>query len=113
MTCKAQDKKEGTMRKLSLLGFVMLLCFGTITTVQSRLSQDPSGVAIRDASQSTNAAYRDGLYLGSLMARRGSAYHPAVGRWATEADRAAFAAGYQQGYNALVASSGAKEPAVR
>ena len=38
------------------------------------------------------------------MARRGSANHPAVGRWATEADRAAFAAGYQQGYNALVAS---------
>jgi len=79
MTRKAQDKKKGTLRTLSLLGFVVLLGFGTIATVRSRLSQGPSGVVIRDTSRSTNGAYRDGLFLGSLAARRGSAYHAPVG----------------------------------
>lgn len=43
------------------------------------------------------APYRDGLYVGKLVAQRGDEQHGApVGRWATQTDRDAFLAGYEQ-----------------
>lgn len=44
-----------------------------------------------------DAAYRDGLYLGKLAQAANHPMRPPVGRWATEKDRASFAAGFQQG----------------
>jgi hypothetical protein len=57
-----------------------------------------SFTANNDAAHATNAAFRDGLFLGTLTAKRGGDYHAATGRWATEEDRASFTAGYRQGY---------------
>ena len=45
-----------------------------------------------------DAAYRDGLYLGRLAQAENRTMRPPVGRWATEKDRASFAAGFQQGF---------------
>ena len=59
--------------------------------------------ATNDAAHATNAAYRDGLFLGILTAKRGGNYHAATGRWATEEDRAAFTAGYRRGYTERLA----------
>jgi hypothetical protein len=42
------------------------------------------------------AAYRDGLYVGKLAAQRGEQRLAPVGRWATQTDRDAFLAGYEQ-----------------
>jgi hypothetical protein len=42
------------------------------------------------------AAYRDGLYVAKLAQQRGEQRQPSIGRWATQANRDAFAAGYQQ-----------------
>jgi hypothetical protein len=42
------------------------------------------------------AAYRDGLYVGKLAAQRGEQRLAPVGRWATQNDRDAFLAGYEQ-----------------
>lgn len=42
------------------------------------------------------AAYRDGLYVGKLVAQRGGQQLAPVGRWATQSDRDAFLAGYEQ-----------------
>jgi hypothetical protein len=42
------------------------------------------------------AAYRDGLYVGKLVAQRGEQRQAPVGRWATQIDRDAFQAGYEQ-----------------
>jgi hypothetical protein len=50
------------------------------------------------ADPASNAAFRDGLYQAKLALDRGSEAHIASGRWATEGDRAWFAAGYRQGY---------------
>lgn len=50
------------------------------------------------------AAYRDGLYVGKLAAQRGEQRQAPVGRWATQADRDAFQAGYYQ-TNAQVAET--------
>ena len=46
----------------------------------------------------TNAAFRDGLYLGQLDARQGKDPHLSVGRWSRNEDRIAFTSGYQQSY---------------
>jgi hypothetical protein len=43
------------------------------------------------------APYRDGLYVGKLVAQRGEQHLAPVGRWATQTDRDAFLAGYEQG----------------
>jgi hypothetical protein len=50
-------------------------------------------------AQATNGAFRDGLYLGQRDVSSGIPAHPSIGRWSSAADRAAFLAGYQQGYH--------------
>jgi len=62
-----------------------------------------SFTANKDAARATNGAFRDGLFLGTLTAKRGDEYHAATGRWATEEDRASFTAGYRQGYAKILA----------
>jgi hypothetical protein len=42
------------------------------------------------------AAYRDGLYVAKLAVQRGEQRLAPVGRWATQTDRDAFLAGYEQ-----------------
>jgi uncharacterized protein with FMN-binding domain len=63
-------------------------------TAKNRLpdQEDSAGVVNR----ATNAAFRDGLYVGKLDAARGNAIHVAVGRWSTKEGRSAFAEGYGQ-----------------
>jgi hypothetical protein len=51
------------------------------------------------------AAYRDGLYVGKLVAQRGEQHLAPVGRWATQTDRDAFLAGYEQA-NPEIAQAG-------
>jgi len=55
--------------------------------------------ASRDAAHATSAAFRDGLFLGSLAAKRGDQSSLSLGRWATDGDRALFAEGYRQAYS--------------
>jgi hypothetical protein len=50
------------------------------------------------AATATSAAFRDGLYLGKLTAKQGGRPHISAGRWSSESDRAAFAQGYQEGF---------------
>jgi hypothetical protein len=55
-------------------------------------------------SQATNGAYRDGLFVGKLSAKRGAMSRAPIGRWATAEERASFTAGYQRGYNEFLAN---------
>jgi hypothetical protein len=59
--------------------------------------------ADRQAALATDAAFRDGLYLGGLAAKRGEEPRISEGRWSNQADRASFMSGYQQGYDDLIA----------
>jgi hypothetical protein len=52
-------------------------------------------------AQSTNGAFRDGLYLGELDAKQGNGQHIASGRWSTGQDRASFVDGYSRAYDAV------------
>jgi hypothetical protein len=58
--------------------------------------------ASRDSAHAS-AAFRDGLFLGSLAAKRGDQARLSVGRWATDGDRALFAEGYRQAYSEATA----------
>jgi hypothetical protein len=93
-----EDKK---MKNLPILTVAVALCLGAaVATIQSgRTSNEWQSSGIQSV-HATNAPYRDGLYLGKLAAARGGESHISTGRWMTEADRASFKAGFQQGYDA-------------
>jgi hypothetical protein len=56
-------------------------------------------VKTENSAPANGAAFRDGLFQGKLAVQHGAAKNPATGRWNSEADRASFAAGYQQGFD--------------
>jgi hypothetical protein len=60
----------------------------------TNLDVDPLAVNL----ESTDGAFRDGLYLGKLNARDGSEQHIATGRWSTGKNRASFIDGYRRAY---------------
>jgi hypothetical protein len=49
----------------------------------------------------TEAAFRDGLFLGRLDAEHGRKPHLSTGRWSVEADRRLFVSGYLQAYGEI------------
>jgi hypothetical protein len=61
-------------------------------------SSSHHSAAVENPALASDPAYRDGLYQAKLDARGGRAPHFAVGRWNTEAARASYIAGYQDGY---------------
>lgn len=91
------------MTRLSFFTSVIAIGLGMVSGLQTvRRPYTPS--ANDNASQATDGAFRDGLYLGKLAADRGAESHIAIGRWATAEDRASYTAGYQRGYNEVLAS---------
>ena len=96
------------MKKVSLLVSVVMLGMGTSSSVFHAKHQSNFPSANENISRVTDGAFRDGLYLGKLAAKRGIAPHVASGRWATESDRASFTAGYQQGYEESLANQMAR-----
>ena len=57
--------------------------------------------ALSAVTQATSAAYRDGFYVGKIAGKRGDQPHVSVGRWSSEEDQTAYAAGYLEGYDAI------------
>jgi hypothetical protein len=93
------------MKTFSLFTFTLaaVLGLGTALTVRTdpRHQFPSSGETV---AQTTDAAFRDGLYLGRLAAESGAESHIASGRWATLENRSSFTAGYQRGYGEFLAS---------
>ncbi len=98
------------MKTLSLSTIVIALCLSAAAMIQSGHRSNASQNSSVEARQVTSGPFRDGLYIGKLAAERGGESHISSGRWATEANRASFKAGFQQGYQdglVLRASKGA------
>src|SRR5450755_13563 len=96
-------KKEHDMGKVFTFALAIVVCLGTTATLAShdravRLSQRAN------APLASDAAFRDGLYVGKLAAEAGRPLHAPAGRWSRDADRANFVAGFQRGYNETLAS---------
>jgi hypothetical protein len=75
----------------------MILSLGASATLGFN-SRNANAKSVAEAQLSADGAFRDGLYLGRLAAQSGQTMHPAIGRWATDQDRAMFTAGYRRGY---------------
>jgi len=96
-----QEKKQ--MKRLSLFASVIALGMGTASLLRG--DRRVAYFSANDnVAQTTNGAFRDGLYLGRLAAERGMAPRVARGRWATAEDQASFTAGYERGYKEVLAS---------
>lgn len=91
------------MRRLFLFAIVLTLCAGAVFVLRSAVHRNSFPDLQYDRPLQTGAAFRDGLYLGALAAKRGEESHIAEGRWSSQADRISFTAGYQQGYDEAVA----------
>lgn len=89
------------MKRLPLFVLALILC-AAAAMVSSGIGQAAFLSAIADATEATDGAFRDGMYLGKLAAERGSEIHIASRRWATDRDRASFSAGYTRGYNKVL-----------
>lgn len=93
------------MKTISLFTLAAALGMGTASLLRID-HQFPSAVP-NSVLQATDGAFRDGVYLGKLAAKRGLPSHVAIGRWSTPVDRTSFAAGYQQGYSEFLANRAA------
>jgi hypothetical protein len=79
-----------------VLGIVMGAAGSSMITGARSAS---AGTRSQAPSQTTNAAYHDGLFLGGLDAKQGRTPHICRGRWSSASDRDAFTAGYEAGYS--------------
>jgi hypothetical protein len=100
------------MNKVLTFVLAITVCLGTTALLAIR-TQTSAGVQKSDAILDADGAFRDGIYLGRLTAERGRPARPMTGRWASNKDRAAFAAGYNRGYNDSLASATANEKSTR
>jgi hypothetical protein len=91
-------ESEGKMKKTFLSAMMIALCLSSAALVKHGRGTNGGQDSKANVTQATSAPFRDGLYLGKLAADRGTEPHVASGRWAAEADRILFAAGFQQGY---------------
>jgi hypothetical protein len=100
------------MNKVLTFALAMVVCLGTTALLATR-SQTSAGGQKSDAILDADGAFRDGIYMGRLTAERGRPAHPMTGRWASDKDRASFAAGYNRGYNDSLATATANEKSTR
>jgi hypothetical protein len=100
------------MQRLSLYAGLLALFAGSAVMLQHNTMTGMPTMSDK-AGLNSNAAYRDGLYLGGLAAKGGSPGRVAIGRWAAESDRALFRAGFRRGYDESVAGHPLAEAAAR
>ena len=91
------------MRRPFFLAILLTLCAGVAFMHRSALRRESLPNLYENNPVQTGAAFRDGLYLDGLAAKRGEEPHISEGRWSNPADRMSFTAGYQQGYDEAIA----------
>lgn len=94
------------MKKLSLYVFAMALALGIAASFLTGAVTSGTQTAAAQVNSATNAAFRDGLYLGKLDAGRGNRPHLGSGRWNQDADRRNYIEGYVRGFNEAAIASG-------
>lgn len=84
-----------------ILGYALavMIGIGTGAAFSSNVSANNNSTQ-NTVQQGTDAAYRDGLFLGQRDAEQGRTRHASVGRWSSDENRAQFAAGYDAGFAA-------------
>lgn len=86
------------VKKISVYLSLGVIPFGAAMVGLAGKASHAKHVSTIDATQQSNAAFRDGFYLGKLDAEDARKLRPSVGRWNDPKDRASFLVGYQRGY---------------
>jgi hypothetical protein len=89
---------------MRLLLFASVIALGMGAALFHSSGYSSLGPVNPDIRRNTDGAFRDGLFIGKRAAEDGVAPHAPIGRWATEADRASFKAGYMRGYEEVLRS---------
>jgi hypothetical protein len=82
------------MKRVLAIVLGLVICAGASSMITGVRSSRGSA----NINQATDAAYRDGLFLGQFDANQGRTRHICVGRWSTASDRNSFVAGYEAGF---------------
>jgi uncharacterized protein with FMN-binding domain len=85
-------------KKIIGYAFAVTLGMGTGAALSKNVSAHPTVTAAGAAQSDTDAAFRDGLFLGQRDAEQGRLRHISAGRWSATGDRAKFTTGYELGY---------------
>jgi hypothetical protein len=101
VVCGLRDEEKNNMDKMIPISLAIAVCLGT-TALLASIERKPEPMRTEDARLANDGPFRDGLFVGKLAAERGQAMRPPVGRWSSERDRAAFAAGFSRGYGELL-----------
>jgi hypothetical protein len=96
------------MKKVLLSMFAIALTLGIAATLLTEAATQGTNSAAGQVIGATDAAFRDGLYVGKLDAVQGNRPHLSSGRWSADTDRRSYVAGYQKGYNQVLQSGKAK-----
>jgi len=86
---------EGTMKWL-LMYVPTIIISGALAAILAISAVHHSQIVV--GSPNSDAAFRDGMFLGRLDADRSRKPHLACGRWRTDADRHSFVSGYVEAY---------------
>jgi hypothetical protein len=84
------------MKKHLLFGLVIIIV--AVVSFRGGVSAYTRPLKKTVSLHATDAAYRDGLFLGRFDAEAGRSHRVCLGRWSTLPDRASFASGYEDGY---------------
>jgi len=84
---------------------VFALTFGFTIVLLVGMSIREARITSGNTSQVRDGAFRDGLFQAKIDFQSGRKAHVISGRWNSNADRALFIAGYQQGYRELSEAS--------
>ncbi|HEY3929152.1 MAG TPA: hypothetical protein VGL89_12315 [Candidatus Koribacter sp.] len=85
-------------KKVLSYALATMIGLGTGAALSKNVSASTTGT-LPAISSNTDAAYRDGVFLGRRDAEQGRLRHVSVGRWSSAQNRAAFQAGYNAGFN--------------
>ena len=85
---------------MKLLVLTIVVALAVVTTGLTGMHGfSASNLSRQTADELTDAAYRDGVYVGHLHRRMGMQEHVTYGRWSRAEDRESFIRGYQVGYS--------------
>ncbi|ABF42061.1 hypothetical protein Acid345_3060 [Candidatus Koribacter versatilis Ellin345] len=88
-------------RKISGYALAMAMSFGAGAALSSNVSAGATDGNTARVLHGTDAAFRDGLYMGKHDAEEGRLHHVAAGRWSADADRTQYEAGYDAGFDRI------------
>jgi hypothetical protein len=88
-----------TMKRFVGYAAAMLIGLATGATLANGVSAHTLEADNVQVKHGTDAAYRDGLFMGKHDAEEGRLRHVSAGRWSTPTDRAQYQTGYDAGFS--------------